>query len=119
MAQVEGLRSLQAKLKAMRKRHYANIRRGLIKAGLFLQRESQKLVPIDTGALRNSAFTRPGGTEEDPEVRVGYTQSYAAYVHENLEAAHAPGRVAKFLERPAREKRDDIARIVREEARKP
>ncbi len=33
----------------------------LVLAGLRLQRESQKLVPIDTGALRNSAFTRKNG----------------------------------------------------------
>lgn len=30
---------------------------GLMLAGLRLQRESQKLVPVDTGALKNSAFT--------------------------------------------------------------
>ena len=30
----------------------------LLIAGLRLQRESQKLVPIDTGNLKNSAFTR-------------------------------------------------------------
>lgn len=31
---------------------------GLLFAGLRLQRDSQKLVPIDTGALKGSAFTR-------------------------------------------------------------
>lgn len=30
----------------------------LLVAGLRLQRESQKMVPVDTGALKNSAFTR-------------------------------------------------------------
>ena len=30
----------------------------LLVAGLALQRDSQQLVPVDTGALRNSAFTR-------------------------------------------------------------
>jgi hypothetical protein len=30
----------------------------LLMCGLRLQRESQKIVPIDTGALKNSAFTR-------------------------------------------------------------
>lgn len=30
----------------------------LLLAGLRLQRESQLLVPVDTGALKNSAFTR-------------------------------------------------------------
>lgn len=34
------------------------IAQALLKAGLYLQRESQKIVPIDTGALKNSAFTR-------------------------------------------------------------
>jgi hypothetical protein len=31
---------------------------GLLLAGLRLQRESQKLVPVDTGNLKSSAFTR-------------------------------------------------------------
>lgn len=31
---------------------------GLLMAGLRLQRDSQKLVPVDTGALKGSAFTR-------------------------------------------------------------
>lgn len=31
---------------------------GLLLAGLRLQRESQKIVPVDTAALKNSAFTR-------------------------------------------------------------
>lgn len=30
----------------------------LLTAGLRLQRESQKLVPVDTGNLKNSAFTK-------------------------------------------------------------
>lgn len=36
----------------------ATLLQGLLIAGLRLQRESQKLVPVDTGALKNSAFTR-------------------------------------------------------------
>lgn len=34
------------------------VEQALLIAGLYLQGESQKLVPIDTGALRASAFTR-------------------------------------------------------------
>lgn len=33
------------------------LQQGLLAAGLRLQRESQLLVPVDTGALRASAFT--------------------------------------------------------------
>jgi len=36
----------------------ADLPNSLLLAGLYLQRESQKLVPVDTGALKNSAFTR-------------------------------------------------------------
>ena len=36
----------------------ARLQQALVLAGLFLQRESQKLVPVDTGNLKASAFTR-------------------------------------------------------------
>lgn len=38
-------------------RRGATFQQALVIGGLFLQRESQKLVPVDTGALKNSAFT--------------------------------------------------------------
>ena len=46
---------------------------------------------------------------------VGYTASYAIYVHENLTAHHKPGKQAKFLEAPARQLHDQIAAIVAQE----
>lgn len=39
-------------------RNGATIAQALILAGLRLQRESQLLVPVDTGALKASAFTK-------------------------------------------------------------
>lgn len=39
----------------------------LLLAGLRLQREAQKNCPVDTGALRNSAFTRISSGEEAVE----------------------------------------------------
>ncbi len=44
-------------------------------------------------------------------VLVGYTASYAIYVHENLEAYHEVGQ-AKFLEEPARTLRPEIVSII-------
>ena len=35
-----------------------SLEKGLVLAGLRLQRDSQKLVPVDTGNLKGSAFTR-------------------------------------------------------------
>lgn len=44
-------------------------------------------------------------------VVVGFTQNYAVYVHENLEAYHHVGQ-AKFLETPLRVNRNDIATVI-------
>lgn len=44
-------------------------------------------------------------------VTVGYTQSYAMYVHENLEAIHLVGQ-AKFLEQPAKTLQPVLAEII-------
>lgn len=48
----------------------------------------------------------------DVSVIVGYTQNYAIYVHENLTARHKPGKIAKYLEKPARENANELKRIV-------
>jgi len=62
---------------------------GLKTAGLFLQGESQAIVPFQLGELHGSAFTRNvGGKGFDADVVVGYTAKYAPFVHENLDAAH-------------------------------
>jgi hypothetical protein len=51
--------------------------------------------------------------ETHPSVIVGYEGvNYAVYVHENLEARHAPGTQAKYLEQPAREKQNVLAQII-------
>lgn len=106
---------------------------GLKAAGLHLQRRSQYFVPVETGILKESAFTRASGSSQYTVVRVGYTASYAIYVHENMNAAHgaeynkkygrvlksgkheklrAPQQQAKFLERPAREERSEMLAII-------
>lgn len=74
--------------------------RGVKKAGLMLQRESQKLVPVETGNLKASAFTRAVGKGWNTQVRVGYTAHYAVYVHENREI-WPPGMRLKGLPRGA------------------
>lgn len=46
-------------------------------------------------------------------VVIGYTQQYALEVHENLAMRHAPGKSAKYLERPARELAAELGEIIR------
>lgn len=85
---------------------------GLKRAGLYLQRLSQKVVPVKTGNLKNSAGTRMIGRGKHSAAVVFYTAAYAVYVHERTELQHKPGKIAKFLERPAKLFRDDILRII-------
>lgn len=104
--------------------------RGAIKAGLFLQRESQKKVPVDYGILKASAFTRKEGEGFNARVRVGYTAFYALFVHElvqmKLKGKPRPGgrgffwdpqgqAQAKFLEEPSRRLIPEMRSIILKE----
>lgn len=92
-----------------------HVEKGLKKAGLFLQRESKLVTPVDTGNLVGGAFTRNiGGSGFYADIVVGYLAAYAVYVHEILDNAHKEGKKAKFLEGPAREKKNEILQIVKE-----
>lgn len=89
-----------------------NLRDGVLQAALVLQMEAQKRSPVDTGALRASAFTR-AHNESNPNVveyRVGFTQFYGIYVHE----MPGPFKVGqpKFLEGPARELASVLGKII-------
>jgi hypothetical protein len=106
------------------------IEHGLKKAGLMLQAESQRLVPVETGNLRASAFTRAVGQGIKTVVTVGYTAFYAAMVHEAFGVLKGqprkkpakgkywdPKGQPKFLETPMRRLRDKLAAIVAKEAK--
>ena len=83
------------------------------KAGLYIQRESQKIVPIDTTNLKGTANTRNvGGAGPKTDIVVSYSTDYAVFVHEDMDARHKPGKRAKFLESVIREKKKEIFDIV-------
>ena len=124
------IRNMQAADRKAGNRFSAN----LVKAGRYLQRASMKIVPVDTGVLKGSAYTRKFYSGWQTDVVVGYTAAYAIYVHENLDAAHGreynikyakqiaakwkgfhkrgENQQAKFLELPCRTERPTILRIV-------
>ncbi len=107
---------------------------GLKMAGLHLQRTSQRLVPVDYGFLKASAYTRHTGEGWNTVVTIGYTAAYALYVHENREIWPPGMRLKgqdrskphkgkywdpqnraqpKFLEDPARTEAGMIRAIIR------
>lgn len=107
------------------------LRRGLKKGGLYLQRKSQRLVPVDIGNLKSSAFTREVSLFGRRDVVVGYTSNYAVFVHEapmKLKGKPRPRNRGmfwdpvprasnKFLETPMREERSSIYDIIAKEAK--
>ncbi len=62
-------------------------------------------------ALLEKLKSRQGTVPQRMSVVVGYTQHYAIYVHENLEAHHEVGQ-AKFLEQPAREMAGQLHQMI-------
>lgn len=103
--------------------------KGLLKGALIIERESNKRVPVETGVLRSSSYARK--SQDNPNtVVVGYSSSYAIFVHENIEMIlkgkprpsglgvyWGPKGEAKFLERAIMFKKDDVLNIIRQEAK--
>ncbi len=119
MIRMSGVSSVLGRLKRSKSTTARGVERGLKQGGLFLQRESQLIVPVDTSNLKGGAFTRNvGGGGFDTDIIIGYVADYAVYVHEDLQARHQPGKQAKFLEQPAREKKGEIIRIIKNEAKR-
>lgn len=117
IVRIDGVGEFQAALRKLMKKHPERLGRGLKEAGLYLQRESQKLTPVDTGDLRRSAFTRAKGKGRNVQVEVGFGQSYAIFVHEMVENNHPVGQ-AKFLETPLRERQPQMTQIIKNEFKK-
>ena len=109
---VQGLKKLAAAVEKHKRSTAKGLRVGLFRGGLLLQRESQKIVPVDKDILKPSANTRLEGSGLSSAAVVSYSTEYAVFVHEDLEARHKPGKSAKFLEIPAREKAGAITAAV-------
>lgn len=134
---VTGVQGVLAELDKVTTNMQRGAERGVKKAGVFLQRKSMLIVPVDTGALRASAFVRKHGSGLETVVFVGYTTDYVVYVHEDLDKAHGSAfnakyadeiadpknkmkargenQQAKFLEQPQRQYRRKIRRIIAKE----
>lgn len=118
---LEGMFSVIREINGHIDRAQSRQKAGIWAAGLMVQRKSQRLVPVEKGPLRASAYTRPEGSG----VVVGYSADYALAVHENVEAKlrgrprpsglgeyWGPHGEPKFLERPFRESKQEIINIV-------
>ena len=60
-----------------------------------------KIVPVQTGNLRASGYTRHTGSGIATVVEVGYTASYAIYVHEIVDNLHGAAFNEAYADRIA------------------
>ena len=74
----------------------------LVQVAERIKEDAQALTPVETGALRASAFTDSEQTPTGPRAVVGFAPEgqgpdYAVYVHERRQPRHAPPTQAGFL----------------------
>lgn len=135
IVQVTGVKEVLLNMKFREKMLEDGMVRGLKKAGLHLQRESQKKAPVEFGNLKASAYTRAEGRGWKTSVLVGYTAAYALHVHEAVgmvlrgqprtPSPPHQGRYwdpqgqaqAKFLEEPAKTEIPKMRKIIVDEAK--
>ena len=111
---VRGIERAKRTIEKLRKENPNKLARGLHNAGRFLKQESKKLVPVDTGYLKSTAYFRVIKRVKSVNLDVGYTAPYAVYVHEILTNFHPIGQ-AKYLEEPARQYREHMKYLVLKE----
>jgi hypothetical protein len=90
--------------------------RGLQVGGEHILTESRKVAPLDEGTLERSGTVTP-----DPDklqVIISYDTPYAVRQHEELDWRHAPGRTAKYLERPLTEEGPTALQLLAAEMRR-
>jgi hypothetical protein len=102
-------------------RQVSNIKKrsaaGMWEAALIIQRRSMELTPVDTGNLKGSAYSIliPQLFSGGPGAEIGYTASYAPFVHE-IDKNYKVGQW-KFLETAMKEKRRQVLEAIRKRAR--
>lgn len=84
-----GFKKVQQAVPLIENRVAIGVQRGLVRCGLHLRRESMSIVPVDTGQLKSTAWTRiTGGSGKSTVVGVGYRTDYAVPVHDDPTKAH-------------------------------
>jgi len=90
--------------------------RGLVLAAEHVLTESLAVVPLDEGALQNSGTASVDAG--DLTAAVSYDTPYAVRQHEELDYRHAPGRTAKYLERPLNAAHTEVRDIIAAQLRR-
>lgn len=120
-ASLEGLNAVLGNLN----KEIGNIKKrsmkGLVQGAIIVRRDMEytpPLIPVDTGNLRDSWFTKPFFLTAAPALTIGFSAFYSVFVHENMEAHFKrPGAGAKFMEASLKRNSKNILRAIAHEAR--
>lgn len=87
---------------------------GLNEAVMDIGARAAEKAPVDTSALRGSMTTDTVVYEDEAISEVRFNEKYAAVQHERVDFKHPKGGEAKYLEKAALEKREQVREKVGE-----
>ncbi|MGW1267532.1 hypothetical protein [Streptomyces sp. NPDC002491] len=90
--------------------------RGLLLAAEHVLQQSQEVVPLDESPLMQSGTASVDAASLT--AAVSYDTPYAVVQHERLDYRHAPGRTAKYLERPLNASRTEVLALIAAQMRR-
>ena len=110
---VTGEREVMANIDRLIRDNWNDAKKALRQEATVIMQKSVPQTPVEFGPLRGSeTIEETKETKTEYELALGYNTTYAAAVHENLNARHAPGTNAKYLEKPLMEQAPKIAKNV-------
>lgn len=112
---VTGQKEIKKNLAKFTKKKEARLTKTLSQLGRRTLAKSKKITPKDKGALRKSGFWRIEKKPRGPQVRVGYNDPKAPFVHEMPAEFNytTPGTGPKFLEKVIRASRSEYLKMMR------
>lgn len=113
---IDGFKEVYQKLGLLEEEIDKAALRGVKKLAEVILGESQQLVPVDTGLLKDSGLV---STDKKNQIlTIAYNTPYARKQHEDMTLNHPKGGQAKYLERPFNEKSGELETYVGESINK-
>ena len=113
---IDGFKEVYQKLGLLEEEVDKAALKGVKKLAEVILGESQQLVPVDTGLLKDSGLVSTD--KKNQIVTIAYNTPYARKQHEDMTLNHPKGGQAKYLERPFNEKSGELETYVGESINK-
>lgn len=109
---ITGLEQVEMNINRLIRDNWTDAKKGLREEANIILNNAVRQTPREFGDLRRSGTVEETkDTKREYEATIGFNESYAAAVHENLNAHHDIGK-AKYLEDPLMARVDDIPKNI-------